>query len=68
MAALNGQPGELRFVVEIKRAATGKTEVVELIGKIGDAHGGNSLDGGKECCNGRCNCTDRGIGETEVSP
>ena len=34
MPELNGQPGELRFVVEIKRAATGKSEKVELIGRI----------------------------------
>jgi hypothetical protein len=34
MAELNGQPGELRFTVEIKRAATGKTERFELIGKV----------------------------------
>jgi hypothetical protein len=31
---LNGQPGELRFTVEIKRAATGEVEVHELVGKI----------------------------------
>lgn len=29
---LKGQPGELRMTIEIKRAATGKTETVELIG------------------------------------
>jgi len=33
---LKGQEGELRFTLEIKRAATGQTETVELIGKIGD--------------------------------
>jgi hypothetical protein len=31
---LNGQAGELRFTLEITRAATGLTETVELIGKI----------------------------------
>lgn len=31
---LQGQPGELRMVLEITRAATGKTETVELIGHI----------------------------------
>lgn len=30
--SLSGQPGELRMTIEIKRAATGKTETVELIG------------------------------------
>ena len=33
---LKGQEGELRFTLEIKRAATGETEIVELVGKIGD--------------------------------
>lgn len=34
MPDLQGQPGELRFTIEITRAATGETEVVELVGKI----------------------------------
>ena len=34
MIELAGSPGELRFVLEITRAATGETETVELIGKI----------------------------------
>lgn len=33
---LGGQAGELRFTLEIKRAATGETEIVELIGNVGD--------------------------------
>lgn len=32
MIELGGQVGELRIVLEIKRAATGETETVELIG------------------------------------
>jgi DNA-binding transcriptional regulator YdaS (Cro superfamily) len=32
--ALAGQPGELRFTVEVKRAATGLVERHELIGVI----------------------------------
>jgi hypothetical protein len=32
MAELQGQPGELRLTVEVKRAATGKVETYELIG------------------------------------
>lgn len=32
--ALNGQPGELRFTVEVKRAGTGEVETYELVGKI----------------------------------
>ena len=34
---LQGQEGELRFTIEIKRAETGETETVELVGKIGDS-------------------------------
>ena len=34
MPDLSGQAGELRFTLEITRAATGLTETVELIGKI----------------------------------
>lgn len=36
MSELNGQPGELRFTVEVKRKATGKVETYELIGKVGE--------------------------------
>ncbi len=32
MAELSGESGELRLTIEIKRAATGQTETVELIG------------------------------------
>lgn len=35
MSDLIGQPGELRFTVQVKRAATGETETHELIGHIG---------------------------------
>ena len=34
---LQGQEGELRFTIEIKRAETGETETVDLVGKIVDA-------------------------------
>ena len=34
MIALQGQPGELRMTLEITRAATGKTETVELVGFV----------------------------------
>ena len=34
---IKGQEGELRFTLEIKRAATGETDTVELVGKIGDS-------------------------------
>jgi hypothetical protein len=45
MAELQGKPGELRFTVEIKRAATGKVETYDMIGKVNDdgcdtQHGG----------------------------
>lgn len=32
MTGLNGQMGELRFTLEIKRKETGKVEKVELVG------------------------------------
>jgi hypothetical protein len=32
MAELQGKAGELRFTVEVKRKATGKVEIFELIG------------------------------------
>lgn len=46
MAELKGLPGELRFTVEIKRAATGKTETYEMVGTVGkeEDSGSNSLD------------------------
>lgn len=34
MTQLQGQPAELRFTIEIKRAATGKVERFDLIGKV----------------------------------
>lgn len=47
MAKLEGKPGELRFTVEIKRAATGKVESYEMIGRV-NGDGGNALDGGSK--------------------
>jgi len=32
MSELKGQPGEIRFTVTIKRAATGKEETYDLVG------------------------------------
>lgn len=32
MIELQGQPAELRFTVEIKRAATGQVETYEMVG------------------------------------
>ena len=34
MSSLQGKPGELRFTIEVKRAATGKVETYDMIGKI----------------------------------
>ncbi len=50
MIELTGQPGELRFTVEVKRKETGKVEQYELVGfldedKLKENHlGSNSLD------------------------
>lgn len=46
MAELRGKSGELRFTVEVKRAATGKVETYELIGKVD--HGSHPLDSGPQ--------------------
>lgn len=45
---LNGQEGELRFTLEITRAATGETETVEMVGKLGDSNGSDTLDSGEK--------------------
>ena len=34
MTTLKGQPGELRFTIEIKRKETGKVEQYELVGHL----------------------------------
>jgi hypothetical protein len=36
MTNLTSLPGEFKFTIDIKRAATGLTETVEMIGKIVD--------------------------------
>ena len=36
MSNLQGQPGEIRMTIQIKRAATGETETHELVGKVMD--------------------------------
>lgn len=36
MSDLQGQIGEVRMTIQIKRAATGETETHELIGKVMD--------------------------------
>jgi hypothetical protein len=45
MVGLKGKGGELRFTVEVKRAATGKVERYELIGKTDGSH---TLDSGPQ--------------------
>jgi hypothetical protein len=46
MAELQGKPGELRFTIEVKRAATGKVETYQMTGRVSD--GGNALDSGSQ--------------------
>lgn len=36
MADLKGNPGEIRFTIEVKRAETGDVETYDLVGKIAD--------------------------------
>ena len=45
MSDLSGQVGELRFTVQIKRAATGLVEEIELVGKITDDELKDTEDG-----------------------
>lgn len=51
MIELNGQPGEIRFTLEVTRKETGKVEVVEMVGFLDEqklkefTNGGNTLDG-----------------------
>ena len=42
---LKGQPSEIRLTLEITRAATGKTETVELVGRVQD-NGSDTLGSG----------------------
>jgi len=53
--AIQGQTGELRMTIQVKRAATGKVEEYELVGRCTDdeaeqlglkekQHDGNALD------------------------
>lgn len=58
MSELAGQPGELKFTIQITRKETGKVEEIELIGKI---DGGNSLDSSEERSDGRRDGADRDI-------
>lgn len=46
---LTGQEGEVRMVIQIKRAATGKTETVELTGKV-TSDGSDTLDSSTKRC------------------
>lgn len=34
MSELQGQLGEVKFTIEVKRAATGKVETYEMVGKV----------------------------------
>lgn len=47
MSELQGQVGELRFTVEIKRAASGKIDKYEMTGKVSD-DGGNAQHSGSQ--------------------
>lgn len=55
MSTLSGDVGELRFTVQITRAATGKVEEVELVGKLTEEQlkeltdGSDTLDSGAKC-------------------
>ena len=46
MPELQGQVGELRFTLEIKRKETGKVEIVEMVGFVDEAKLKEFQDGG----------------------
>lgn len=54
MIQLTGQPGELRFTIEVTRADTGIVEKYEAVGTLSETqqkeleNGGNPLDSGTE--------------------
>ena len=53
MINLQGQPGELRFTVQITRKNTGKVEEVELVGKLIPeelTNGSDPLDSSAQRC------------------
>jgi len=45
MASLSGGLGEFRMTIEVKRAATGKVETYDLVGKVIE-DGTDALDNG----------------------
>ena len=64
---VQGGNAEVRMVVTITRAATGKVEMVELVGHLeGMKDGSDTLNGGAECSDGRGNGTDRDQRAPEV--
>jgi hypothetical protein len=63
MVDLAGQPAEIRFTLQITRAATGKVETVEMVGYVNppkeQTNGSDSLDGSAQRGDGRSNSPDR---------
>lgn len=62
---LHGQEGELKFKLKIIRAATGKVETYDMVGKLGDnlgeQHGSDTQHSSKECSNGCSDSSDRSV-------
>jgi hypothetical protein len=58
MADLQGQETEVEFTIEIKRAATGKTETYKVTGRL-ENNGSNTLGSGIAGSNKRGDGTDR---------
>ncbi|MBY0498914.1 MAG: hypothetical protein K2P74_04750 [Nitrosomonas sp.] len=65
MPDLNGQEGELKFKLKITRAATGRVETYDMVGKLGDnlgeQHGSDTQHGSAECSDGRSDSPDRSV-------
>jgi hypothetical protein len=63
MIELTGQPAEVHITLEITRKATGKTETVNLIGKVNNGeldNGSHAQHSGTERSDGCSHGTDRG--------
>jgi hypothetical protein len=58
MIDLAGMEGNVEFTLEIKRAATGKIETYQLVGRL-EENGSNTLGGGASGSNERSNGPDR---------
>lgn len=62
---LHGQEGELKFKLKVTRAATGRAETYNMVGKLGDnlgeQHDSDTQHGSAGCSDGRSDAPDRSV-------